>query len=291
MEDIKIIADTGSDLSEELAAKYDIGLVRFLTIFGETEYQNGTDITNAEFYEKLESFDGVPTSSQPPFQYLYDYLLEESKKHKTVIFFTISSKASGEYQTANLIANQIKEDDNPDADIRIVDTNKLSIYIAKTAIHAAGLVREGKTADEIIEDCKEYIESWRAYIVVDTLRYLEKGGRLSKSAMIVGTLLDIKPVLTVEDGLVDSYGKLRGKKKLVDKVIEKIEENPLFHKAEKKEFMVLQSDEKRGEEACEKLRERYGEGCVSLYAEVGPLIGIHLGRGAFAIVCRTGKDE
>ena len=216
MEDIKIITDTCSDLPEEIAEKYDIGIVRFLTIFGDKEYMNGKDITNKEFFEKLESFDGIPTSSQPPFQYLYDLLLEESKKHKTVIFFTMSSKASGEFQTANLIASQIKEDDNPDADIRIVDTEKLSVYIAQTAVYAAQLVRDGKTADEVIEESMKYIKTWRAYIVVDTLKYLEKGGRLSKSASIVGTLLDIKPILTVEGGLVDSYGKLRGKKKLVD---------------------------------------------------------------------------
>ena len=289
MADIKIITDTCSDLPDEMAKKYDIGIVRFLTLFGEKEYTNGTEITNAEFYEKLENFDGFPTSSQPPFQYLYDLLLEESKKHETVIFFTMSSRGSGEFQTANLIAQQIKEDDNPSADIRVVDTYSYSIYIAQTAVHAAQLVQEGKSADEIIEECKAYIKTWRSYIVVDTLKYLEKGGRLSKGAAIVGSLLDIKPILTVENGLVDSYDKLRGKKKLVEKVIERIEDNPAFQRAEKPEFLVVQSDEKRGEEACEKLREKYGEDCITMYSEFGPLIGIHLGKGAFAIVCRVAE--
>ena len=289
MADIKIITDTCSDLPDEMAKKYDIGIVRFLTLFGEKEYMNGTEITNAEFYEKLENFDGFPTSSQPPFQYLYDLLLEESKKHETVIFFTMSSRGSGEFQTANLIAQQIKEDDNPSADIRVVDTYSYSIYIAQTAVHAAQLVQEGKSADEIIEECKAYVKTWRAYIVVDTLKYLEKGGRLSKGAAIVGSLLDIKPILTVETGLVDSYDKLLGKKKLVDKVIERIEDNPAFQRAEKPEFLVAQSDEKRGEEACEKLREKYGEDCITMYSEFGPLIGIHLGKGAFAIVCRVAE--
>ena len=289
MADIKIITDTCSDLPDEMAKKYDIGIVRFLTLFGEKEYMNGTEITNAEFYEKLENFDGFPTSSQPPFQYLYDLLLEESKKHETVIFFTMSSRGSGEFQTANLIAQQIKEDDNPSADIRVVDTYSYSIYIAQTAVHAAQLVQEGKSADEIIEECKAYIKTWRSYIVVDTLKYLEKGGRLSKGAAIVGSLLDIKPILTVENGLVHSYDKLRGKKKLVEKVIERIEDNPAFQRAEKPEFLVVQSDEKRGEEACEKLREKYGEDCITMYSEFGPLIGIHLGKGAFAIVCRVAE--
>lgn len=286
MADIKIIIDTGADMPDEIAEKYNIGIVRFLTLFGEKEYVNGTEMTNAEFYEMLESFDGVPTSSQPPFQYLYDYLLEESRKHDTVIFFTISSRASGEYQTANLVANEIKENDNPDADIRIVDSEKFSLYIAQTAVHAAEMVSEGKSADEIIAECKDYIKSWRCYLLVDTLKYLEKGGRLSKASAIVGTLLDIKPILTIENGLVESMDKLRGKKKLVDKLIEKVEEDSDFQNAENKEFLIVQSDEEKGQEVCTKLREKFGADCITMYSEFGPLIGIHVGKGAFAILCR-----
>ncbi len=289
MEDIKIITDTSADIPDDLAKKYDIGIARFITLFGEKEYVNGTELTNSEFYEKLEAFDGVPTSSQPPFQYLYDLLLDESRKHKTVIFFTISSKGSGEYQTANLIANQIKEDDNPDADIRIFDSQKFSVYIAQTAVYAAQLVKEGKSADEIIEICEKYIVSWRAYLLVDTLKYLEKGGRLSKASAIVGTLLDIKPILTIEHGLVESMDKLRGKKKLVDKLIEKIEDDPDFINCDEKEFLVVQSDDARGREAADKLKAKYGEDCIKMYSEFGPLIGIHVGRGALAILCRIKK--
>ena len=289
MEDIKIITDTSADIPDDLAKKYDIGIARFITLFGEKEYVNGTELTNSEFYEKLEAFDGVPTSSQPPFQYLYDLLLDESRKHKTVIFFTISSKGSGEYQTANLIANQIKEDDNPDADIRIFDSRKFSVYIAQTAVYAAQLVKEGKSADEIIEICEKYIVSWRAYLLVDTLKYLEKGGRLSKASAIVGTLLDIKPILTIEHGLVESRDKLRGKKKLVDKLIEKIEDDPDFINCDEKEFLIVQSDDARGKEAADKLKAKYGEDCIKMYSEFGPLIGIHVGRGALAILCRIKK--
>ena len=286
MADIKIITDTSADMPDELAEKYDIGIVRFLTIFGEDEYVNGTELTNSEFYEKLESFEGIPTSSQPPFQYLYDFLLEESKKHETVIFFTISSKASGEYQTADLIVNQIKEEDNPDADIRIVDSYRFSVYIANAAVMAAQMAKEGKSADEIIEACTKDLKDWRCYLLVDTLKYLEKGGRLSKASAIVGTLLDIKPILTIDNGLVESMDKLRGKKKLIDKLIEKVEEDPDFVRAENKEFLIVQSDDKKGQDACEKLKEKFGDDCIKMYAEFGPLIGIHVGKGALAILCR-----
>ena len=119
----------------------------------------------------------------------------------------------------------------------------------------------------------------------DTLKYLEKGGRLSKAAAFVGTMLDIKPILTIEHGLVESLDKLRGKKKLLDKLIAKIQDDSDFD-AENPKFLIVQSDEDKGQEVCEKLRDEYGEDCIEMYGEFGPLIGTHVGRGAIAILVK-----
>lgn len=284
MADIKIIVDSGSDIPQELADKYDIGVISFLSLFGEEQYVQRVDITNEEFFDKLESFDGFPTTSQTPYGDMYDYFSEQCSEHKCVIYFALSSAASGQYQTANLVKNEILEE-NPDADFRIVDTQKFSLYIAQTAVHAARMAQEGKSAEDIIAECEKYINTWRAYLLVDTLKYLEKGGRLSKAAAFVGTMLDIKPILTIENGLVESMDKLRGKKKIMDKLIEKIQNDPDFDEDNPK-FLVVQSDEKRGEEALEKLRDEFGEDCIEMYGEFGPLIGTHVGRGAIAIIPR-----
>lgn len=279
---IKIVVDTGSDISPQIAEQYNIGILSFLSIFDEESYVTGVDLSNAEFYEKLASAEQIPTTAQTPYGDMYDYLLEQAKTHDSVIYFALSAKASGQCHTATLIVEEIKEE-YPDADIHIVDSEKFSLYIAQTAIHAAELAAQGKTPDEIIADCTKYIKTWRCYLLVDTLKYLEKGGRINKTAAVVGTLLDIKPILTIEHGLVENMDKLRGKKKLVDKIIEKIKEDPDFD-AENPRFLVVQSDEKRGEEACEKLREEFGENCVKLYGEFGPIVGTHTGPGAFAII-------
>lgn len=279
---IKIVVDTGSDISPQIAEQYNIGILSFLSIFDEESYVTGVDLSNAEFYEKLESSDQIPTTAQTPYGDMYDYLLEQAKTHDSVIYFALSAKASGQCHTATLIVEEIKEE-YPDADIHIVDSEKFSLYIAQTAIHAAELAAQGKTPDEIIADCAKYIKTWRCYLLVDTLKYLEKGGRINKTAAVVGTLLDIKPILTIEHGLVENMDKLRGKKKLVDKIIEKIKEDPDFD-AENPRFLVVQSDENRGEEACEKLHEEFGKNCVKLYGEFGPIVGTHTGPGAFAII-------
>lgn len=280
--DIKIVVDTSSDIPADVAKKYNIGILSFLSIFGEESYVTGVELTNAEFYKKLESSDKIPTTAQTPYGDMYDYLLEQAKTHDSVIYFTISSKGSGQYQTANLVAEEIAEE-YPEGDIHIVDSEKFSLYIAQTAVYAAELAAEGKTPAEIIADCAEYIKSWRCYLLVDTLKYLEKGGRINKTAAVVGTLLDIKPVLTIENGLVESMDKLRGKKKLVEKLIDKIKEDEDFD-SENPRFLVVQSDSARGEEVCKKLEDEFGNCCVRMYSEFGPIIGTHVGPGAFAII-------
>lgn len=282
MSDIKIVVDSGSDIPEDILKKYDMGFISFLSIFGEEQYIHRVNITNEEFFDKLESYDGFPTTSQTPYGDMLDYFKKLCAEHKSVIYFALSGAASGQYQTANIVKNEILEE-NPDADFRIFDSQKFSLYIAQTAVHAAQLAAEGKSVDEIIADCEKYIVSWRCYLLVDTLKYLEKGGRLSKATAFVGTMLDIKPILTIEHGLVENMDKLRGKKKLLDKLIEKIKEDPDVD-FDNPEFLIVQSDKKKGNEACEKLREEFGENCITMYGEFGPLIGTHVGKGAIAII-------
>ena len=107
----------------------------------------------------------------------------------------------------------------------------------------------------------------------------------AKAAAFVGTMLDIKPILTIEHGLVESLDKLRGKKKLLDKLIAKIQDDSDFD-AENPKFLIVQSDEDKGQEVCEKLRDEYGEDCIEMYGEFGPLIGTHVGRGEIAILVK-----
>ncbi len=281
---IKIVIDTSADMPEELIKKYDFGMLSFLSIFGEDTYVSGKDITNAEFFEKLTTSSIFPTTSQTPFGDMYDYLLKMCKENESVIYFTLSSKASGQHNTAHIVKEEILEE-YPEADLHIVDTQSFSLYIAQTAIYAAEMAQSGESVEKIIEESLKYIKTWKAFLLVDTLKYLEKGGRLGKASAMVGTLLDIKPILTIEDGLVESMDKLRGKKKLVDKLIEKAEEYPGFD-SENPEFLVVQSDDEKGQELVEKLTEKYGDGCVKMYSEFGPIIGTHVAKGAFAILCR-----
>jgi len=282
--DIKILIDTGADMPKEIIEKYDMGVLSFMSIFGEKSYKSGVEITNDEFYDMLESYDGFPTTSQTPPAEMYDCFLKETTEHDAVIYFTLSSKGSGQNHTAHMMREELLEE-KPDAKLYIVDTMSYSVYIAKTVEKAAQMASERKTPEEIIDFCESYIKSWKAKLVVDDLTYLEKGGRINKTAALVGSLLDIKPVLTIKDGLVKSDDKLRGKKKIIDKLIRKIEESEEFD-CDNLEFAVVQSDDVKGKEAVLKLEEKFGEGCVTMYTQFGAIVGTHVGRGALGILYR-----
>lgn len=284
----KIFVDTCADMDEKTAQENNIGIIRFMSVFGETAYVTGTEITNAEFYKKLEESEDIPTTSQTPYADFYETLKQASLENDTVIYFAMSSKASGQYNTACMIRNEILEEDNPNADIRIVDTMKFSVYISMAALYAKELLDMGENVDDVIKKCHEYMESWEAYILVDTLKYLEKGGRIKKSSAILGSLLDIKPVLAIRDGLIENIEKIRGRKKIYKKLIELVREHPDFDE-DAGEFVVAHSSKEYCEELIENLKDEFGIDDVKVTCELGPVVGTHIGPGTVAVLFRIKK--
>lgn len=283
MKKVKIFVDTGADITEELRKEYDIDLINYLCVFGDTSYVAGVDITNEEFYKKLLESDKLPTTSQTPPADIYDALSAAAKENDSVVYLTLSSKASGQYNNARMNAEAIMEE-NPDADIRIVDTMSFSIYIAEAAIYLRKLLNEGVELTDAIDKCKKIFEAYEAYLLVDTLKFLEKGGRINKATAIVGELLEIKPVLSIRNGLIESVEKIRGKKKVYNKLADIIRENPEFDD-EANEFIVIDSSKEYGDKLTEVLEEEFGATVKRRY-EFGPIVGTHTGNGAVGVLFR-----
>ena len=284
MQKVRIFVDTSADIPPALAEQYQIESIHFLSVFGDTTYVSGVDLDNRTFYEKLKTAAEFPKTQQTPMVDMYETLKKAAEESDAVVYFTISSKGSGQYNTARMAAEQIREE-NPALDVRIVDTMKYSLYIAAGAIHARQLLDRGVGLDEAIARTQAYMESWEVYILVDSLQYLEKGGRITKTAAIVGTLLDIKPVLTIRDGLIEPLEKIRGKKKIYEKLLALIKDNPEYD-SEKKEFMVIHSDQAAGERLREMVKNEFGVEDVYIFSEFGPIVGTHIGPGALAVIFR-----
>ena len=282
MSKVKIFVDTGADITEEIAKKYDIDVINFLCIFGEKTYVAGEELSNDEFYKLLLSSDELPKTSQTSPAVMYEKLSNAAKENDAVVFFTISKNASGEYNNARMNAEIIKEE-NPDCDIRIVDTMTFSAYIGETAIKFRELLNEGKSVDDALDGALKMLSYYEVYILVDSLKFLEKGGRIKKTAAIVGELLDIKPVLGIRDGLIEPIEKIRGKKKMFKKLVDLISENPEFD-GDAKEFIIVESNKDYGDEAEALLKEEFDGAKIIRRYEFGPIIGTHIGNNALAIL-------
>ena len=282
MSRIKIMVDTAADMSRELLEENGIGIINFNVTFGDESYVAGVELTNSEFYKKIVDTGIMPKTSQTAYADMYDAFKAELEENDTIIYFTISSKASGQNHSATLVANEIMED-MPGKTVKIVDSGTFSVYIANIALCAASLAKNGESVDAIIEKSLETVKNWGVYLLVDDLDYLQRGGRITKTTAIVGSLLEIKPVLGINDGLIEPCGKLRGKKKVFAKLVELVEETEDFD-SENPTFMLVHSSEEQVMELKEKVADSFGEDSIKRIVEFGPIIGTHTGPGAVAIL-------
>jgi DegV family protein with EDD domain len=235
------------------------------------------DINTAEFYEKLAESKQLPTTSQPSpgeFQELYEELTQDGS---SVVSIHISAKMSGTYQSAVLAKNNL-----PDRDIRVVDSEQVTMALGLIVVAAAKAAKENKTVDEVETITHEISKRVKLFFIVDTLENLQKGGRIGKAAALFGTVLNIKPVLTVEDGIVAPYEKIRGKSKAIERIIGILKEQ---NNNNKLEFCVI-------------LHASALDDAVSLHervitqinpreiiiSDIGAVVGTHAGAGTIGVV-------
>lgn len=210
----RIIIDSTADLSAELKSK--LSIVPLTVHFGDEEYLDGVTIDHKTFYEKLIESDQLPTTSQAT----PDSFMKEFEKVKkagdSAVVITISSKLSGTYQSAAIAAEDF---DN----IYIVDSGSAAIGSGILAERALQLADSGMEAREIAETLNKEKEKIVIIALLDTLEYLKKGGRISKTVAFAGAVLNIKPVISVEDGEIAILGKARGSKMGNNLLVQEIE--------------------------------------------------------------------
>ena len=213
---VRIIIDSTTDIKREIRERFTT--VPLSIHFGEEEYIDGVTITHKEFYEKLIESDVMPTTSQAP-PYLFGEVFEELvSAGDTAVVLTISSKLSGTYQSA-IIAAQDYE-----GKIFVVDSETVTIGAGILAEYALKLADEGLDAESIADKLEKERGRVRLIAMLDTLEYLKRGGRISKTAAIAGGILSIKPVIGVVNGEISILGKARGSKQGNNLLVREIQE-------------------------------------------------------------------
>lgn len=216
---VRIIIDSASDITKERADKMQLDFMPLKTIFGDEEYLDGITITHREFYEKLIECGSIPSTSQiTPYEFEAKFR-EVIQAGDTAVVITLSSLLSGTYQSAVLAAEPYRDR------IFLVDSLNLSLGIQNLILYAVKLREQGLSAEKIAESLEQVKGKIVVLAVFDTLEYLKQGGRISKSAAWAGTMLSIKPVISVVKGEVAILGKARGSRNGNNMLIQNISQS------------------------------------------------------------------
>lgn len=273
---IRIVTDSAADITYEEAKRLNIEIAPLKISFKDEVYIQDIDLSFDEFYEKLKNADELPFTSQPsPNDFLN--IFNEAKQCKdSVVYIGISSKLSGTLQSAH-IAKETCEYSN----IYLIDSLQAVVGLRILVEYAVKLRDEGKTASEIYEIISEARTRVDLWAMVDTLKYLYKGGRLSKGAAALGSMIQIKPIITLKDGAIEVIDKARGLNGGIKSILNFIDSSTGIDPV-----MPVYYGYTYVGENCNKLKvkadEKYGLTGTKSYA-VGGVIGTHVGPGAIVV--------
>lgn len=280
---ITIAADINGDIPAELAEKYDIAILpqyyRFET--DDTVYGDETNLSSDEFFRRLSEGERAYSMGCNP-QRVREILEKRLENGEDIICIMFSSALSGSYNTVCMVADQLREE-YPENRIAVVDTLNASFAQGLLAYRAAKLCRAGASFDEIVRELEREIPLLNLWFAVNDLKYLAWGGRLSNIEACIGTVLDIKPLLTVnETGQIVAKSKVRTLKKALCSMAEMVKE----YQGGYPEIGIVHSNH---QELAEELRNRIMQERLAgveeiIISEINPTIGAHIGPGAVGVV-------
>ena len=276
---IRIIADSTCYLPKEYIDKYNVSIVSLNVLLNGKSYRE-TDLENDWFYKEMSKSPSIPTSSQPSIDDFYKAIESQVKEGHDIVGIFLSSDMSGTFSTSNLVKEMILEK-YPNANIVMLDSRSNCMQAGYAILEAAKAAADNKSLDEVVSIAKSVIENSKFIFVPDTLDYLKKGGRIGGAAALFGSLLQIRPILTVTDGKTTVLTKVRTKKKAIDKIIDTVMEQNL--KSPIKGLIVHHINcESEGQELANKLQDKLGISNIKIQS-IGPIIGLHVGPGSIGV--------
>ena len=276
---VRLFADSACDLPLSFFKEKNVTLIPLQVNIDDRVYKDLETLNPKDVFKEIRE-GKMPKTSQPNPQAFQEVFKELAESGETGIYIAFSSELSGTCQTAIMVSEQVKED-YPDLDLTIIDTKCASIGYGLVVQHAAELASNGASKDEIIKAAEYRSEHMEHLFTVEDLDFLARGGRLSKASAFIGGLLNIKPLLHVEDGKLVPLEKLRGRKKLLKRMLDVMEERG----TDLQNQLVGIShgdDEEAALELKQLIEERFGT--TKFYINlIGAAVGSHAGPGTLAL--------
>ena len=280
---VKVITDSTSYIPRARGEKLDIGIARLSSLVDGVTYVDDPDDCE-DFYEALAKTTSWPTTSQPSVQEIVDLMQERVVAGHEVVGVFISELMSGTYSTS-LLARDIVREQYPDATIEVVDGRSNSMELGFAVLAAAEAAAEGKSVEEVVAAATERTLHTRFLFTPLTLDYLRRGGRIGNAQALLATLLQIKPILTVVDGVTDTFAKVRTAQKAHDLIAETFAAD-IRDKGGLGEVHVHHiHDAAAGRQFADRIGEVAGR--VVDMIPIGPVIGTHVGPGTVGLVYHT----
>jgi len=270
---VRIITDSTSDVRPDAWAKFGVTVLPLSVSFGEKTFLDGVDLTNEAFYEMLANAARLPTTSQINPDTFSGVFKQYTSAGDDVVGIFISSKLSGTCNSALIAAQEVIPDK-----IFVVDS-KIGTFGLSIVVHEALKLRDaGMGAAEIADKVKQLAERVRLVAMVDTLKYLRMGGRISAVASIVGGVLGIKPIVDLQDGSIHNIGKVRGRQSVMQFILKYLDDHPVDTNLT---FATGHSNARHWcDHLCGFLKPHLPIEKI-LFGEIGSVIGSHVGPGAF----------
>lgn len=277
----KIITDSASDLPNWVIEKYNLEVIPIPVIIDDKEFLDGKTVKAESFYDILKSGKEIKTCQINTFMYI-EYFKRYAQNNESIIYICFTSGLTGTYSAACIAKDEILEE-YPNFDITIIDSRCASLGFGNVVYRALLMQENGVDKDTVIESIKFDCKHMKHVFTVETLEYLYKGGRLSKTSAILGGMLDIKPIITVnEAGGLEAIEKVRGRNKSLKRLVQLVGE--MGYDLENQLIGICHGDDYDTLKKVEKmLREQYNsKNFIESY--VGCAIGAHTGAGIIGIV-------
>jgi DegV family protein with EDD domain len=273
---IAVVTDSTAYIPEEALGDFDIPVIPLWLIWGDERFRDGVDIDPETFYKRLPESKVFPTTSQPSAGEFVEFFRRVGEGYDAIVSVLISSKLSGTVASALVAKAEL-----PETDIRVVDSLSASMGLGFAVLAAARVAAAGRSIDEVVAAADQVRGGMNLMFAVDTLEYLHRGGRIGGAKRLLGTALNIKPLLDLEDGRIEALAQVRTKRKAVARMLDVAEERLGGKRmAEAAVLNVNAPDE--GRSIAEMVKERFGLPIV-YQTKVSPAIGAHVGPGTVGI--------
>ncbi|MGL4363123.1 MAG: DegV family protein [Cellulosilyticaceae bacterium] len=277
MNNITLITDTSSDLPASIVEQFNITQIPFYVSFDQVKYEKEiVELSLADFYKRMRAEKAFPKTSLPSINDYYEVFEPLAKQQKEIICVCLSSHFSGSYNSA-VNARELILENYPDTKIEIINSLNATAGQGLLVCEIARMIQDNISFDRILEIIPQLIQKSRIFFFVDTLDYLENGGRIGKASALLGTMLNVKPLLYLEEGLLYPAAKVRGKKKAFAKVFELVKDyvktNP-----ENYRFAIAHADNlDYANDMNQGLIDQVGATIETPYSLIGTTIGVNTG--------------